>query len=38
NVPFSATKSSNLPEEEAEIAREKDIEGLLGAQNESYNR
>ena len=22
----------------AEIAKEKDIEGLLGAQNESYNR
>ena len=38
NVPFSATKSSNLPEEEAEIAKEKDIDGLLGAQNESYNR
>ena len=38
NVPFSATKSSNLPEEDAEIAREKDIDGLLGAQNESYNR
>jgi cytochrome c oxidase subunit 1 len=38
NVPFSATKSSNLPEEEAEIAKEKDINGLLGAQNESYNR
>jgi len=38
NVPFSATKSSNLPEEDAEIAKEKDIEGLLGAQNESYNR
>ena len=38
NVPFSATKSSNLPEEDAEIAKEKDIDGLLGAQNESYNR
>jgi cytochrome c oxidase subunit 1 len=38
NVPFSATKSSNLPEEEAEIVKEKDIDGLLGAQNESYNR
>jgi cytochrome c oxidase subunit 1 len=38
NVPFSATKSSNLPEENEDIAKEKDIDGLLGAQNESYNR
>ena len=36
NVPHSATLESNLPEENAEIAREKDIDGLLGAQNESY--
>ena len=36
DVPHSATLESNLPEENAEIAREKDIEGLLGAQNESY--
>ena len=36
NVPHSATPESNLPEENAEIAREKDIDGLLGAQNESY--
>jgi cytochrome c oxidase subunit 1 len=38
NVPHSATPESNLPEENEEIAKEKDIEGLLGAQNESYNR
>jgi cytochrome c oxidase subunit 1 len=38
NVPHSATPESNLPEEEEEIAKEKEIDGLLSAQNEVYNR
>jgi cytochrome c oxidase subunit I len=37
-VPYSATPESNLPEEVAEIAKEKEIDGLLANQNESYNR
>ncbi len=36
NVPYSATPESNLPHENEEIAKEKEIEGLLGYQNESY--
>ena len=38
NVPYSSTPESNLPEENEEIAKEREIEGLLEAQNESYNR
>ena len=38
NVPYSATPESNLPEENEEVAKEKAIESLLAAQNESYNR
>jgi len=37
NVPFSATPESNLPEENEEIANEKEIEGLLAVQNDVYN-
>ena len=37
NVPYSATLESNFPEENEEIAKEKEIEGLLDTQNSSYN-
>ncbi len=37
NVPFSATPESNLPEENEEIANEKEIESLLDSQNAVYN-
>jgi cytochrome c oxidase subunit 1 len=37
NVPYSATPESNFPEENEEIAHEKEIEGLLDIQNASYN-
>jgi cytochrome c oxidase subunit I len=37
NVPYSATPESNFPEENEEIAKEKEIEGLLDIQNSSYN-
>ncbi len=36
NVPYSATPESNLPHENDEIAKEKEIESLLPYQNESY--
>ncbi len=36
NVPFSATPESNLPHENDEIQKEKEIENLLPFQNESY--
>lgn len=38
NIPFSATPESNLPEENEQIALEKDIENMLDSQNEVYNR
>lgn len=37
NVPYSATPESNLPEENEEIANEKEIESLLDSQNAVYN-
>jgi cytochrome c oxidase subunit 1 len=37
NVPYSSTPESNFPEENEEIANEKEIEGLLDIQNSAYS-
>ncbi|MCY7349765.1 MAG: cbb3-type cytochrome c oxidase subunit I [Cytophagaceae bacterium] len=36
NVPYSATPESNLPHENEQIAMEKEIEGMIDSQNETY--